>query len=321
MALLSPIILFVYNRPWHTEQTLRALQQNDLAGESTLYIYADGPKANADEENLKSIEDVRAIIHAKQWCKNVVVIESDQNKGLAESIKSGVTEVIQKHQKAIVMEDDLISSPAFLTYMNNALDFYEDRKSVFSISGYCLPPTKMPFPVDYTYDVFVSLRNSSWGWATWVDRWNQVDWEVKSYAEMQNNKFIQEAFNRGGDDVYEMLHLQQEGKLNIWSIQFTLAHFANHAISIVPTKSFINNIGLDGSGENSGTHLNLKHEVLNKKREYKFLNILYEDKRIVNIFYSAYCRKKRPLWQKIINRANLIVSLKPPFLIKGKIYN
>lgn len=318
--ILAPIVLFVYNRPYHTEQTLAALQRNELAMQTILYIYCDGPKENATIETKEKINEVRRIVNEKQWCKEVIIIESEKNKGLANSIQNGVSDIINKHGRVIVMEDDLITSPVFLNYMNKALDYYEARKSVFSISAYNMPSNMLQIPEDYDFDVYVCLRNDSWGWATWEDRWKQVDWSVANYQTMLQNTEMQQAFNRGGDDVFEMLQMQQSGKLNIWSIQFTMAHFVNHAVSIVPTLSYVDNVGLDGSGENCGTSLTLKNNTLNTNKNIRFLNILYQDKRIINAFYSANCRKKRPLWQKIINRISRLSGRKNVFVIKKKIY-
>jgi len=317
---LAPIVLFVYNRPNHTQKTLEALMNNDLASESVLYIYSDGAKSNAKPDIINNINEVRKIIHSKQWCKEVIISESLTNKGLAASIKKGVTDVVERHGQVIVMEDDLLTSSAFLTYMNSSLDYYSTRNSVFSISAYNLPAEKMVFPVDYKYDVYVSSRNGSWGWGTWKDRWVQVDWNVNAYQTIKNEEEMQDAFNRGGDDMYSMLQDQQSGKLNIWSIQFTVAHFVNHAVSIVPVVSYVDNLGLDGSGENCSPSNSLRNINLNTNNTIRFLDILYEDKRIINAFYSANCRKKRPVWQKIINKLSRLVGGKNLFVIKKKVY-
>lgn len=317
---LAPIVLFVYNRPWHTERTLNALMQNYLAKQSTLYIYCDGAKQDASEASLQNIQAVRNIVKERKWCNEVIIMEVDQNRGLAESIKNGVSEVINKYGRAIVMEDDLITSPAFLTYMNKALSHYENRKSVFSISGYNLPANRLQIPHDYNYDVYVSLRNGSWGWASWQDRWSQIDWNVQHYPAMLADKNLQESFNRGGDDIFEMLQQQQSGKLNIWSIQFTVAHFVNHAVSIVPTVSYVDNLGLDGTGENCSINSTYINNTLCTNEEIKFIDILYEDKRIINAFYSVNCNIKRPLWQKIINRTSRILGRGNVFVVKKKIY-
>lgn len=315
---LAPVVLFVYNRPDHTRQTLQALKSNKLSEKTKLFVFADGAKKDANAATLEKISRVREIIHSEKWCGEVEIIEAIENKGLAQSIKEGVTSVMEKFGKVIVMEDDLITSSAFLTYMNKALDYYQTRQSVFSISAYSYPPNKFVVPRDYEYDVFVSLRNGSWGWGTWSDRWEKVDWKVSSYPIM--NQEMKEALNRGGDDVFELLEGQQTGKLNIWSIQFTMAHFKNHAISILPCISYVDNIGMDGSGENCSEFTSLRNEKLNEKEDIRFLDVLYEDKRIINAFYSANCRSKRPLWKKVINKLCRTIGITPIYVIKKKIY-
>src|SRR4051812_37549635 len=111
---LAPIVLFIYNRPWHTRQTLEALYKNDLASESVLYIFADGPKKNASEDALKIINKTRECLKRKKWCKEVIITERPTNLGLADSIINGVTEIINKYEKVIVLEDDIIASRGFL---------------------------------------------------------------------------------------------------------------------------------------------------------------------------------------------------------------
>ena len=314
---LAPVVLFVYNRPEHTGQTLKALAKNRLAEKSTLYIYSDGPR-KGDE---KKVEEVRTLIRQEAWCGDVHIMESATNNGLAASIKNGVSTILKEKGKVIVLEDDLVTSPAFLTYMNRALDFYNERKSVFSISGYCLPAHKMEIPDDYPYDVFACLRNSSWGWATWDDRWQQVDWSVSHYKTLAENEAVKEAFGRMGDDVFSMLHDMNSGKLDIWSIQFTLAHFVNHAISIVPVKSYVDNIGMDGTGENCRVSDGLRNLNLNEKTDLNWLDVIYQDKRIINAFYNAYCRKKRPIPKKMINYISRKLGGSSIFTIKKKIYD
>jgi hypothetical protein len=300
---------------------LNALMCNELSSHSVLYVYCDGAKANASDESLHKVSQVREIVKSKSWCKEVHIIEARVNKGLALSIKTGVSEIVEKHGKVIVLEDDLVTSPFFLTYMNQALDYYDKLKSVFSISGYCLPPNKFIIPDDYHFDVFVCLRNSSWGWATWSDRWTQIDWEVKAYRSLKGDKSMREAFARMGDDVYPMLEAQQAGRLNIWSIQFTMAHFVNHAVSIVPTKSYVDNLGLDGTGENCSLDQFLRNNELNTKSDIRFLDILYEDKSIINSFYNVNCNSRRSIFKKIINKLSRIISGKSVFVIKKKVFN
>ncbi len=317
---LSPIVLFVYNRPDHTRKTLQALQQNILAPNSVLHIFADGAKKDASPAVVQRINEVREIIHSQQWCGEVIIHQTNENKGLYQSVRQGVTEIVNQYGKVIVMEDDLQTSPAFLSYMNKALDFYANYQSVFSISGYNYPASQMTFPSDYQYDTYLSLRNCSWGWATWADRWQQIDWDVKSYEVIKHSPAIKAALNRMGDDEFEMLQQRMEQGLNIWSIQFTIAHFLNHAVAIYPVHSYLNNIGNDGSGENCGVSHSLDNAVLSSNTDPMFLNILYEDSRIINAFYNIHCRKKRPIWQKIINTIYRTLGKPAPFVIKRKIY-
>jgi len=319
---LAPIVLFVYNRPWHTEQTLNALMQNEQASESTLYIYCDGGKVDATEEQKQNIIEVGKVVRKKQWCKEVFIIVSKQNKGLANSIISGVTEVIDKHGKVIVLEDDLITSMFFLKYMNNALNYYQNRKTVFSISADRPLYNHFQIPKDYEYDVFVSLRFYSYGWATWIDRWKSVDWTLDFIVDYLNKPWQIEAFNRGGEDLNKMLIMQLNHKIDSWAIRFVFAHYVNHAVAILPCVSYIDNIGCDGSGIHSGYKgLQYRKNISDAIRNPIFLDVLYEDKRIINSFYSAYYPKKRPFWKKIINRLCRIVGRKNVFFIKKKVYN
>ena len=132
---LAPVILFVYNRPQLTLKTLLALKNNIWANCSELFIYADGPKEGISIEDYDNIKKVREIIRKEKWCKNVTIIECEVNKGLASSIINGVTSVINKFDKAIVLEDDILTSPFFLRYMNEALSLYENDQKVLSIGS------------------------------------------------------------------------------------------------------------------------------------------------------------------------------------------
>ena len=145
----TPICLFTYNRLHETKQTVKALKENFLAMESDLFVFSDGPKNDAGR--LK-VEAVRQFLTSVNGFKSVKVFESEQNKGLANSIISGVSQIIQKYGKVIVLEDDLITSTNFLNFMNQALDYYASKEKIFSISGF---GHKVGLPADYPYDVFL----------------------------------------------------------------------------------------------------------------------------------------------------------------------
>lgn len=321
MTNLAPIIVFCYNRPWHVEQTLEALSRNELSDQSILYIYCDGPKTDASAEQLQKIAEVRQVVRKRQWCKEVRIVEAEENKGLANSIISGVTEVINRYNRVIVLEDDLITSRYFLTYMNHSLDFYENYESVFSIGGYNFPEFKMPLPNDYSYDNYTCLRVCSWGWGTWKNRWVKVEWSMDKFQICKADVNMLDALCRLGDDYIPMMHQQENKLIDSWAVRFGFAHFVNHAVVMLPCNSYVKNIGFDGSGIHCGNDsqscdVNLSLSVENPK----LLTILYEDKRIINAFYNYYSRTKRPLWQKTINYICRKLGLSLPFTIKKRIY-
>lgn len=318
---LYPIILFTYNRPWHTEQVLMALKNNQLAEQSHLIVFVDGPKITATTEQRRNIEEVRQVVKKEKWCGSVEYHIAETNIGCRNSIIAGISQVLSIYEAAIVLEDDIVTSPYFLKYMNLTLNYYKERKSVFSVSGVTLPEKKFILPDDYAYDVFASYRQLNSGWGTWADRWNSIDWKLDFVSDLMGNKALIKAYSRGGDDLVRMLIEQVEGKSDAWDIQFTYNHFINHAVSIIPRYSYVDNIGGDGSGTHhfDGNDV-LRFDINKALEEPKLLDVLYEDSRIINAFYNAYCKKKRPLWQKIINRLSRTLGGKNVFVIKKKIY-
>lgn len=152
MNTLAPIVLFTYNRPHHTQKTLQALMQNELADKSVLYIYCDGAKEHATETDKTNITEVRKVVRSKQWCKEVHIIEAEKNKGLAKSIISAVTEIVGKYGKIIVLEDDIITSKGFLRYMNDALSIYQTQDKVMHVSAY-MYPHKERLPETFFFEV------------------------------------------------------------------------------------------------------------------------------------------------------------------------
>ena len=325
---IAPVIVFNYNRPDHSHRTWEALARNQFAAEAELYLYCDGPKANASDEMSQRIAELHA--QAKQYAinapkagkfKTVHVVCAEKNKGLANSIIGGVTEVINKHGRAIILEDDLLTSPYFLKYMNEALDKYESYPSVFSISANRPPVSQMAIPADYEYDVFVSLRPFSTGWATWKDKWEKIDWSLDYLNDFLKHSEQIKAFNRGGDDLTNMLLLQRDHKIDSWAIRFSFQLFYHHAVAILPCIPYVDNIGFDGTGIHSG---NDEHDYRNNVSlapvNPRMPDVIYEDARIINAFANCYSRTKRPLWQKVINSIYRKLGKQVPFVIKKKIY-
>lgn len=243
----APVALFTYKRPEHTKATLDALARNDLADQTDLIIYSDAARTAADEA---AVAAVRALIRQTTGFRSVRVVERSANLGLARSIITGVSEILQDHETVIVVEDDLLTARHFLAFMNEALRHYAADPRAFSVTGHTFPAKALRIPRDYAYDTYAGVRCSSWSWGTWRDRWARVDWDMTYYPEFCACEDLQARFNRGGGDMTAMLHMQHRGAIDSWAIRFCYAHTANDMHCIYPVRTLVKNIGLD----NSGTH-------------------------------------------------------------------
>ena len=284
---LAPIILFVYNRPWHTEQTLNALMENDLASESVLYLYCDGPEKEASEKVRKSVEEVRKTIRQKRWCKEVIIVEQEGNLGLAASIIQGVTEVIERHGKIIVLEDDIKVNREFLRYMNEALKFFEAKPEVFHISGFS-HGSDLQFMLN---DFFFLKFMSCWGWGTWRDRWTKFNYNYNYfYQRLISNPKILADFNYG-NSIYFHHQLKQniEGSIKTWAILWYCTIYFNNGLCLTPKYSFVENIGMDGSGVHCGNNSSFtkKFPTVNS-RNFDFKNIKMKEKALSRLHLTKF---------------------------------
>ena len=248
----APIVLFIYNRPEHTRQTLEALAANTLAQESDLFIYADGPKENASEEQLERIRRAREVARSRQWCMTVTMIESGTNRGLAASVISGVTETVGKYGRVIVLEDDIVTGKYFLEYMNTSLEKYESDKQVWEVTGF-RPPVK----TDKSDSAFFSKTEYCWGWATWADRWSHFKKDAAYYKRTFTKRMIWE-FNMEGADpgCWKQIEANLSGKMNTWAVFWAATIFINKGFVLTPYKSLVKNIGFDNTGVNCGNTSN-----------------------------------------------------------------
>lgn len=300
----TPILLFVYNRPVHTEKTIEALSKNYCASESELFIFSDGAKNNNSLDNVNKVREFIDSVENKFNFKSVQIYKSEKNKGLANSVISGVTKIIDIYNSVVVLEDDLITSKDFIVYMNDALDYYENNKSIWSISGYNIP---IKIPDYYNHDVYLSYRGCSWGWATWKDRWDKVDWSVSDYSKLIKNRKLRNKFDRGGRDLSNMLDLQMQGKIDSWAIRWCYSQSKLDMYTVYPVKSKIFNIGLDGSGTHSGITSDYDVDLGDGNGSCKFENVdlnLEISKRFQNHYmskYSYYKYKIKKAIKKILN--------------------
>jgi hypothetical protein len=236
---LAPILLFAYKRLDTLKKTVAALQANVLARESQLFIFLDAAK-NVDD--ISVVNDVRNYICTITGFAKVHIEVAEKNKGLANSIILGVSEVLKTNDKVIVLEDDLITTPNFLCFMNQALETYKSEHAVFSISGYSF---NLGNDDDNSFDAYFLNRGWSWGWATWKDKWENVDWEVKGYNKFRTNRKEKSEFSKGGSDLNKMLRQQMQGKLDSWAIRWFYHQFKVGGLTLYPKYSKVYNNGFD----------------------------------------------------------------------------
>ena len=255
----APIVLFVYNRPEHTKRTIESLQKNTGAGESILYIYSDGAKGNS----VDAVEKVRQYIGSITGFKKVEIILREQNMGLAASVIAGVTEVITRHGKVIVMEDDIEVTPHFLSYMNEALQRYANSSRVFAVTGFSYFPKgtrKLP-------ETYFAKLTESWTWATWKEKWDYFDPEARGWKELLDNPDLCREFNDDNSFNFSgMLYRQMHQDIDSWAVRWAYTMFIQNGLTLYVNKSLCRNIGFDGTGVHSEADKKMSKRVLHEGR-------------------------------------------------------
>ncbi len=308
---LSPIVLFVYNRPIHTRRTVEALQKNDLAAKSVLIIFSDGPKQ--DNDKLK-VEEVREYIKTISGFKSVEAHESEFNYGLSASIIAGVTETVNKYGQVIVLEDDLETSPGFLKYMNESLEIYKQDINVASIHGYCYPIKKLP-------DLFFLKGADCWGWATWKDRWRLFEKDSRKLLKIINERGLLRRFDFENSGVYvKMLQDNIDGKNDSWAVRWYATALIQDKYTLYPGRSLVNNIGCDNTGTHCGTASGYWHSSLAEDIQSKRVTVEENE-----FAYKAFCRfiKKGKAFSRFRSGIKskikpVLNNLLPPFVLKIK---
>ena len=266
---LTPVCLFTYNRFDELILCLNSLKSSPVAANTILYVFSDGPRNSIDE---KIINKIRDYIITLDGFSQVIPIFQEQNIGLSESIIKGVSYVISKHGKVIVIEDDLYLSNDFLEYMNDALFYYKYNTDVFNISGFSF---NIPIISKQNYDVVYTNRASSWGWGTWKDRWDLIDWELDNYNVEDILKFKKQ-FNLAGSDMTKMLIEWKEGIINSWSIRYNFNMFLLNKNDISPRKSKVINLGFRSNASNT-KNFSIRYYIRkidnnNNNKDFNFLN-------------------------------------------------
>ncbi len=294
---LSPIVLFTYKRLGTLKQTVSALASNSLASQSDLIIYSDGAK---NEEDQTIITEIRSYLKTISGFKSVRIHASKTNKGLATSIIHGVSEVMAEYHRAIILEDDLITSTNFLAFMNEGLNKYETQKNVYSISGYAFNLKN----ITVNEDAYFLNRSWPWGWASWEDRWQEVDWDIKDYVSFKSNSKLKKEFSQLGSDVNDMLEKQMNGNLDSWSIRWTYYIFTKKGLVLFPKVSKINNNGFDINATNT---IGINNRYLTDFDISNNTNFDFPEVIEINEKYQKALKRKMGILSRLANKIKEII--------------
>lgn len=283
---LSPVVIFAYKRLLHITQTIEALKKNELSDKSTVFIFSDGPKNIDDEEK---VEQVRKYLKTINGFKEIYVIEREKNYGLSNNIVDGVTRIVNEYGKVIVMEDDLLTSPYFLKFMNQGLEIYEGEEKVVSIHGYIYPIEGLP-------ETFFIRGADCWGWATWREKWKIFEPDGKKLLEEIRKRNIAKEINFNNSYNYVgLLEDTISGKVDSWAVKWYISAFLKGLLTLYPGVSYVNHIGSGIDATHASGSDFLLHAKLNDKCSIKKIKVK-EDKRarkkIEEFFRKAYKNQK-----------------------------
>lgn len=289
----APIALFVYNRPWHTRRTVEALQKNFLAQESDLYIFGEEPGDKYSEQ----IEELRAYTRSISGFRTVTIAERESGFGLDRSVIAGVTELINRYGEVIVLEDDVLTSPFFLKYMNKALELYKDRPGVMHVGGYMFP-----IETDSLPETFFFRCSTIWGWGTWKRAWNCLNPDLQQLIPILDSDVICRFNIDGTFDYWKMLQEQRKKDgYNTWDILWYLTVFLRDGICLLPSHSLTNNIGRDGSGSHKENSDCFDVPILNAEISY-FETVIEENCAATEAIKRFFVKIKPPFYIRYLQR-------------------
>lgn len=319
---MAPVVLFVYNRPHHTLKTIEALKKNKLSDKTDLIIFSDGPNDVTNSEEILAISKVRDIIKGIEGFRSKEIHLRDKNLGLANSIITGVGYTLELYQKVIVLEDDIVTSPYFLQYMNDSLTLYANNDAVMHVSGYMFP-VKKRLP-----DTFFLNTASCWGWGTWKRAWEKLNLDSGDLIKKIYKNALHSKINlNGAYNHFQQLIENHEGKINTWAIFWHSSIIINAGFCLHPYPSLTNNIGNDDSGTNSRLSDMFKWGRLGGHKDVEEIALKESKKalRYLNNFYKLFNRKNYrtrlgDLAYKYLND-QAIEKIKNNFLKKQSILN
>ncbi len=289
----APIVLFAYNRLDHLRLTIKFLKKNKEISNTDLIIYSDGPKNKSDKVNVSR---VRSFLKKISGFKKKKIIFRVKNIGLTNNIVNGINQTFRKYNKAIIIEDDILVSNVFLKFMNTNLIMYNKNENVASIHGYCYP---IKFKKN-NEETFFLKGADCWGWGTWKRAWKEYNNNSKYLINFIKSKNLQREFDFNYSYPYlEMLRLTEK-KNHSWAIKWYASAFIKNMYTLYPKKSYVRNIGNDGSGTNSSVQKKFYTNNLNNKVSFKKVEI--RDNNKARILFEKF-------FNKIYRKENILKKL------------
>jgi hypothetical protein len=237
-----PVAIFAYKRPLHLKRVVDSVRCNPEAVETDLFIFCDGA-AHPDDES--AVLQVRELAKAVNGFRSVTVVERETNYGLSRSITEGVGRICSEYGRTAVIEDDVLVSSCFLSWINVALDKYENEERVMSVGCYVYP-TRVELPETF----FLSLPDC-WGWAVWQRSWLRYRSDGAVLLKELHARNLTYFFDFEGAYPYtNMLSNQVRGENDSWAIKWSASVLLAGGLTIYPKRSMTQNIGFDGSGTN-----------------------------------------------------------------------
>ena len=303
----TPVAFFAFNRPYHTNETLKSLSQNKIAIDTELFAFIDGTKKNHE---LHIVDNVEKIIKSySNNFKKITIFRSPENLSGNTMKRIHLSNLFSKFESIIVLEDDNLVSKTFLDYMNKALIRYKDVDKVWQINGYNYPNQSTLYQ-----EAFFTRSLQSWGFGLWRDRWFKfIDDKLASDPYYLISKFDKaqiKAFNLDikHDINWSMVIAISKGKLKNPIDLFREAHiFMNKGLCLSPRVSLVRNIGHDDSGVRCKTDRHVLNERLNNNKIISFPKETIEDKKGLKDLQDFF-NKKYSLRNRILNRLKIFYS-------------
>lgn len=287
---LAPVVIFAYRRKDYLQRLVASLKICNEFAESQIYLYCDGARSSEDYDEVADVKKFAKSLKIG----NIKVILRDRNLGLAKSVISGVSEVLQQHERVIVLEDDLEVTKHFLQFMNAALGFYQEDKNIISISGYAPKSSSQS-------DVNFSPRAISTGWATWADKWRRVDWNTETLRDNLKDKNFVQKLKAAGADLPRSLKHYQQGSIDSWAVRLVYHQTLNDLVSVIPRRSLVKVGGFDTRASNTSGYSDEFETLMESeaKTTWRFQN--YSE---LNPIYVAEILKRYTLryriWYKVM---------------------